>query len=205
MSQAFAVTCMLTTAGFFAPIDARAQSNTTASVTRIPVIFSGGHETDPQDRGRPVVLIAGALGIAPEVFREAFSRVHPAPAGTAPAPDQVRKNKEALMSALGRYGITNEQLDAVSNNYRYRRERGEMWPTNPATAYALVQNGAVTGFTITSGGAGYSSPPSVSVPGTNGLNASVELMFSRNFAENGSVKAITVTGQGTNRVLPQQR
>src|SRR5689334_19403685 len=30
------------------------------------VIFSGGHDTDPQDKGRPVVLIAAALDVKPE-------------------------------------------------------------------------------------------------------------------------------------------
>jgi hypothetical protein len=34
-------------------------------VTRVPVVFSGGHGTDPQDGGRPVVLIAAALGSSP--------------------------------------------------------------------------------------------------------------------------------------------
>jgi hypothetical protein len=43
-----------------------------AAEAKVPVTFSGGHETDPQDRGRPVVLVAGALGVKPEVFRKAF-------------------------------------------------------------------------------------------------------------------------------------
>lgn len=47
-------------------------------VTRMPVVFSGGHETVGVDHGRPVVLIAAALGVKDEVFREAFSHVHPA-------------------------------------------------------------------------------------------------------------------------------
>lgn len=42
---------------------AKAQNRT--GITRVPVVFSGGHETDPRDHGRPVVLIAGALGIPP--------------------------------------------------------------------------------------------------------------------------------------------
>src|ERR1051325_7086572 len=80
-------------------------------VTRVPVVFSGGHETDPRDHGRPVVLVAGALGVQPQVFRDAFSHVRPAPRGTEPDPRQVRENKAALMSALGRYGVTNDRLD----------------------------------------------------------------------------------------------
>ncbi len=45
---------------------------------KVPVTFSGGHGTDPRDYGRPVVLIAAALKVKPEVFRKAFSGVRPA-------------------------------------------------------------------------------------------------------------------------------
>ena len=83
-------------------------------VTRVPVVFSGGHDTVPVDHGRPVVLIAAALGVKDEVFREAFSHVHPAgPGSGGPTGEEARANKAALMKALGKYGITNERLDAV--------------------------------------------------------------------------------------------
>jgi hypothetical protein len=162
------------------------------AVTRVPVVFSGGHDTDPQDRGRPVVLVAAALGVAPEVFRDAFRQVHPAPAGTQPDPQQVRANKAALMAALGKYGVTDDRLNEVSNYYRYVRSRGELWPTKPAVAVALVQNGVVTRYEVTSGGSGYSSPPAVSVPGVNAAPAKVELSFGKSFDSNGAVSAIVV-------------
>jgi hypothetical protein len=167
-----------------------AQSNADASTTRVGVVFSGGHETDPRDRGRPVVLIAAALGVPSDVFREAFTHVRPAPAGTAPDPRQVRDNKAALMDALGPYGITNERLDAVSNYYRYVRRRGKLWPTKPAAAYALVREGKITGFVVTNGGSGYTSPPTVTVRDFDGATAKVELSFSKQFAKNGSVASI---------------
>ena len=122
--------------------------------THVPVVFSGGHDTDPRDRGRPVVLVASALGVPPEVFREAFTHVHPAPAGSRPTPEEARQNKAALMSALAPCGVTNERLDTVSNNYRYVRSQGQLWPTHPATAYALVRHGVVTGYVVTEGGPG---------------------------------------------------
>src|SRR3954464_1418244 len=96
-----------------------ATSNTLAAETKVPVTFSGGHETDPRDHGRPVVLIAAALGLMPDVFRDAFSRVRPARDGRDPEPAQVRQNKAVLLDALEKYGITNEQLDRVSDYYRY--------------------------------------------------------------------------------------
>src|SRR4051812_1568346 len=81
-------------------------------VSKVPVTFSGGHETDRRDHGRPVVLVAAGLGVAPEVFRDAFSGVHPAgPGSGGPTREEAQKNKQALMSVLGKYGITNERLD----------------------------------------------------------------------------------------------
>lgn len=160
--------------------------------TRVAVAFSGGHETVGRDRGRPVVLIAGALGVPAEVFREAFTRVHPAAPGTGgPTPEEARANKQALLQALAPYGITNERLDEVSNYYRYRRGRGQIWPTNPAVAYALVKKGRITGFVVTDGGSGYSSPPVVSVPGAQ-VNTSVQLSLSQEFENNGAVASITL-------------
>ena len=52
------------------------------------------------------------------------------------------------MDALGKYGIINDQLDKVSNYYRYQRSKGEMWPTNPAVAYALGKDGKIIGYEI---------------------------------------------------------
>ena len=90
-----------------------------AAETTVPVTFSGGHETDPQDHGRPVGLVAAALGVKPEVFRQAFSGVTPAKNGK-PSPEEAQRNKAALMKVLGPYGVTNERLDEVSNYYRYQ-------------------------------------------------------------------------------------
>src|SRR5438045_1713230 len=73
---------------------------TQAAEKTVPVTFSGGHETDPKDGGRPVVLVAAGLGVKPEVFREAFRGVTPARDGR-PTPEQARKNKEALLKVLG--------------------------------------------------------------------------------------------------------
>src|SRR5438128_6546776 len=69
-------------------------------VMEAPVKFEGGFETDRRDGGRPVVLIAAALGVSDDVFRKAFSGVTPAAGGREPEPEQVRKNKEALLRVL---------------------------------------------------------------------------------------------------------
>ena len=164
-----------------------------ADVTRVAVIFSGGHDTEGVDHGRPVTLIAAALDVKPEIFREAFSHVHPAgPGSGGPSDAEARQNKAALMNALGKFGITNDRLNQVSNFYRYASWNGGIWKNTPASANALVKNGAVIGYEITNGGAGYTTPPAVSTPNVKSAAPKVELSFSKNMENNGSVSAITI-------------
>jgi hypothetical protein len=178
------------------PFLLRAQSSSTVEAeTNVAVILTGGHDTDPRDRGRPVVLVASALNVPPEIFREAFSKVRPAPAGQAPEPDQVRKNKQALMESLTSYGVTNERLDAVSNYYRYNRSNGEMWRTTPATAYATFHQGVPTGVIVTNPGSGYSSAPTASIKGFPNLHLVVTLTFNTELAKNGAIKEIKCDSQ----------
>ena len=70
-----------------------------AKAEELPLIFSGGHDIGKNDYGRPVVLIAAALGVKPDEFRQAFSGVTPARGGP-PSGAEARKNKEALMKVL---------------------------------------------------------------------------------------------------------
>jgi hypothetical protein len=157
------------------------------------VAITGGHDTDPRDMGRPVVLIAAGLGVPTEVFREAFTHVSPEPGGGPPDPERVHRNKETLLTALGPYGVTNDQLDRVSDYYRYNARRGEVWRQTPARV-APIQNskGVVTGFKILNGGSGYSSAPFIAVPGRNDVHANVKLSFSQNLSRNGSIASITI-------------
>jgi hypothetical protein len=168
----------------------------TAEVRQVQVIFTGGHETDPRDHGRPDVLIAAALGVPTDVFREAFSHVTPAGPGRSPEPEEARRNKAALMRVLAPYGITDERLNAVSNYYRYNRPSGQLvWRSKPASAYATLRNGAVVGFTINDAGSGYSSAPHVSVQGMPDLKVTATLSFATDFARNGSVKELAIAGE----------
>jgi len=167
--------------------------------TRVPVVFTGGYATDPQDRGRPVVLIAAALGVPGEVFRSAFRNVRPAPAGQEPDPAQVRRNKDALMSALSPYGVTNERLDTVSNYYRYNGRRGEMWRHRDAAAYATVRDGKVIGLTVTDPGSGYSSTPTVTLQGREQTGIRATVMYGTDFEKNGSIKELTLATAGSAR------
>ncbi|MBI1332053.1 MAG: hypothetical protein GC165_04145 [Armatimonadetes bacterium] len=156
------------------------------------ISISGGHETEGVDRGRPVNLVAGGLGVKPEVFREAFSHVRPAPAGQRPDEQRVHMNKQALLSALQPYGITNEQLDTVSNYYRYRREQGEMWPTAEATAVAILQKGALTSIKIDKGGSGYNSVPTVTIAGHPEIKLKAVLSYGKDLKNNGSISEIQI-------------
>jgi len=156
------------------------------------VTFSGGHETDPRDRGRPVVLIAAALGVEPEVFREAFSHVTPAVGGAHPEPRQVQMNKKALLDALVPYGVTNERLDEVSNYYRYNPGAGGIWKSVQAEAVAVVANGQVTSLKLTNPGAGYTVPPEVTVAGAPNLKVKATLRFTKDLKTNGSISELTI-------------
>ncbi|MCE9543478.1 MAG: hypothetical protein K8R38_08200 [Verrucomicrobia bacterium] len=75
------------------PVSAQTSSRDAA---RLPVVISGGYETDPRDHGRPVVLVAGGLGVPPEVFRDAFSRVHPVAAGSYPEQERAQQEQGRL-------------------------------------------------------------------------------------------------------------
>jgi hypothetical protein len=96
------------------------------------------------------------------------------------------------MSALAKYGVTDARLNEVSNYYRYPPGRGGMWRNKPATANALVKNGTVIGYEIIDGGSGYTSPPTVSVAGMQGVTAKVDLSFGKVMESNGAVSSITV-------------
>jgi len=159
-----------------------------AATRTVTVTITGGHDTNPVDHGRPVVLIAAALGVPTEVFRTAFNGVTPAHGG-GPTEAEARANKAALLRVLAPYGVTNARLDEVSNYYRYQPGSGRLWPTTAATATATVVNGVVTRITITNAGSGYSSPPTITV---GGVHATATLGFSTSFAANGRLNAITL-------------
>ena len=162
-----------------------------AAETRVPVSFSGGHEIGKDDFGRPVVLMAAALGVKPEEFRKAFSGVTPA-RGRGPTGDEARKNKQALMKVLAPLGVTNERMDEVADYYRFRPQRGELWPTSDAKAEAIVENGKIERIVVTEPGSGYSSPPAVKVDGFPETEFRVTLGFGKNLKKNGTIAAVEI-------------
>jgi hypothetical protein len=177
-------------AGLLMSVPAPAQ-NDSVSIVSLPVTISGGHDTDPRDHGRPVVLVAGGLGVPPEVFRDAFGKVHPVTPGSYPDDQRARQNKEVLLAVLAKYGITNRKLDAVSDAYRYQPGSGQLWPTKPAVITAQVRNGEVISYEVIKGGAGYSSQPLLSVPGARSGPVIVKLSFGQNLSSNGSITSVT--------------
>ena len=155
------------------------------------VRFAGGHDTDPRDQGRPVALIAAALGVEDQVFRDAFSKVQPARNGR-PSHEEAQRNKQVLMTALAPHGITNDRLDEVSDYYRYRPQDEEVWTVKPASAKAIIEDGQVTGFKIISGGAGYSSAPTVSIPGHPDVRVKATAEFTKDLRTNGRISKLTL-------------
>ncbi|MDG1895512.1 MAG: hypothetical protein P8J37_11420 [Fuerstiella sp.] len=104
----------------------------------------------------------------------------------------ARANKKVLMDAIGRYGVSNERLDEVSDYYRYNRSAGEVWKHSPPTTTATVRDGRVTGFDITDPGNGYLVPTSVSVVGFSDIDVEAKIEFSDDFRTNGRIVSITV-------------
>lgn len=158
------------------------------------IAISGGYNTDPRDHGRPIVLIAAALGVPDDVFRQAFSGVTPAGAGSSgPTSEQARSNKAALMKVLKPYGITNERLDEVSNYYRYSGVKGEVWKRTPALLTTTVKDGILSGVTIINAGSGYSSAPTIKITGPNGaITATATIAYTSDFKTNGSIASISI-------------
>jgi hypothetical protein len=163
-----------------------------AADDKIKLTITGGHETDPRDHGRPVVLVANGLGVTPEVFRDAFSRVTPAHGEGGPSRELAQRNKSVLMAALGKYGINNDLLDRVSNFYRYQPQKGGLWSNTTATAYATVKDGAVTSIVVSNAGAGYSSAPTVTIPDHPEIKLKAAIAYGKELQKNGSISAITI-------------
>ena len=160
-----------------------------AAEKEVPLTFSGGHDTDRKDGGRPVVLAAAALGVTPAVFREAFSGVTPARNGR-PSDTEARANKAALMKVLAPHGVTNDRLDEVSNHYRYQPQKGGLWKTTPAKGHAVVEDGRIKRIVVTEPGSGYSSPPTVTAEGLDGVALTAAVVFDKDLKKNGSVGAV---------------
>ena len=191
MTNRLLFTLSLTGLGAFALAIGLASVAVQAAETKVPVTFSGGHDIDPRDHGRPVVLVAAALEVKPEVFRQAFSGVTPAKNGK-PSGEEARRNKEALMKVLQPYGVTNERLDEVSNYYRYQPQRGDLWKHAPAQAYAVVEDGQIKKIIVTDPGSGYSTPPKATVPGFESTPLKTTIQFGKDLKKNGAVGSVEV-------------
>lgn len=175
------------------PNNAPSSDSITTTQGDLTITISGGHATDPRDKGRPVVLIAAALGVPSEVFREAFSGVTPAGLDRGPTSEEAQRNKAALLKVLSPYGITNERLDEVSNFYRYNGQTSKTWRVTPATVKAIETDGFVTGIQIINPGAGYSSNPLITVKGKSGtVTATTTVSYTQDFKTNGSLASVTL-------------
>lgn len=163
----------------------------TAAENQVPITFSGGHDINRGDFGRPIALIAAALKVKPDVFREAFSGVTPSRNGP-PSGEEARRNKEALMKVLAPHGVTNDRLDEVSNYYRYQPQRGDLWKNKPAVAHAVVEDGKVVKVVVTDPGHGYCNPPTAMIQGMDNVALKVTLGYGTEFTKNGAIEKIEI-------------
>jgi hypothetical protein len=172
-----------------------------AEFVGMPVTLSDGHDIGKNDYGRPVVLMAAALGVKPDEFRQAFSGVRPAH-GRGPTGAEARRNKEVLMKVLAPLGVTNERMDEVANYYRFRPQNGELWPTKPAKAYAVVEGDKIKKIVVTDPGSGYCSPPKVTVKGFDNLRLEAKLKLVTDLKKNGGIEAVELAKEKTSGNRP---
>jgi hypothetical protein len=165
--------------------------STRAEEPKVPITFSGGHELGKNDFGRPINLMAAALGVKPDEFRKAFSGVTPA-RGRGPTGEEQRRNKEALMKVLGPLKVTNERMDEVADYYRFRPQKSELWPTKPAEAYARVADGKIKQIVVTDPGAGYNTPPKATIKGFKNLHLEAKIKFDKDLKKNGGIDSIEI-------------
>lgn len=166
-----------------------ATATATPSTDATTVTLTGGFVTKSTDYGRPVALIAAALGVTEDAFRTAFSGVTPSTSG-APDAALAQQNKAALLAVLEPLGITNDQLDTVSNYYRFKGTSGKIWTHTRATAVAVLTDGVITSITVTNAGSGYNSAPTITL--SDGRTATATLSYGTTLATNGSITAITI-------------
>jgi hypothetical protein len=167
---------------------------------RLALKIEKGHDTDSRDHGRPVALIAAALKVPEDVFRKTFSHVHPAgPGSGGPTDAEARQNKAALMAGLSPYGVTDDRINEVSNYYRYmRKNHDDLWKHREAVAFVVVNaDDKVVRFDIVDAGAGYTTPPTVTIPDQRDVKITAKLLFGTDLPTNGSIESLTVAGPTT--------
>jgi len=155
------------------------------------ITISGGHETDDIDAGRPVFLIGSMLGITGEQFRDAFSYVTPEENGHL-NDETAQANKVKLLAQLEPYGITNDEINSVTDYYRYYPGDINIWPYAHVVLDATISNGTVTSFKVISGGHGYTSNVTIVVDGYGNIPVNAIISYTDSFETNGAIDTITV-------------
>src|SRR4051812_12519391 len=181
----FHIACLVTLLTTMMAMTSRAEE------TKVPVTFSGGHELGKNDFGRPIHLMAAALGVKPEQFRKAFSGVTPA-RGRGPTGEEARRNKQELMKVLAPLKVTNERMDEVADYYRFRPQKGELWPTKPAEAHAILNGGNIKEIVVTEPGSGYNTPPKAAIEGFKNVRLETKLKYDTSLKKNGGVESVEI-------------
>ncbi len=94
------------------------------------------------------------------------------------------------MRCWRRTDVTNERMDEVADYYRFRPERGELWPTRKAQAEAVTVDGKVERIVVTDPGSGYSSAPRVTVRGFEKEKLIARLGYSTDLKKNGIIVGV---------------
>ncbi len=117
------------------------------------------------------------------------------PAAAARPARKQRRNKEALMKVLGPLKVTNDRMDEVANYYRFRPQKGELWPTKPAEAYAVVDGGKIKEIVVTEPGSGYNTPPKATIDGFKNIRLEAKIKYDKDLKKNGGIESVEITSR----------
>ena len=96
------------------------------------------------------------------------------------------------MKVLAPLKVTNERMDEVANYYRFRPQKGELWPTKPAEAYAVVDGGKIKKIVVTKPGSGYNTPPKATIEGFKIVRLEAKVKYDTNLKKNGGVESVEI-------------
>ena len=96
------------------------------------------------------------------------------------------------MKVLAPLKVTNDRMDEVANYYRFRPQKGELWPTKPAEAYAVIDSGKIKEIVVTEPGSGYNTPPKATIDGFKNIRLESKIKYDKDLKKNGGIESVEI-------------
>jgi len=156
-------------------------TNNEDSSEGVMVTVSGGHEIPDTDKGQPLELIGGLLGITGAQARDSF--YYP-----FPKDGNLNDWNALFLEQLEYYGLRVDELDIAL--IRYLPTTEGVWNYTHADLRAIIENNVVVGFEIIDGGRGYTSQPTITVEGYDDVGVEMTISYTKDFETNGAITDI---------------